>query len=242
MKKGLVLRLVLVLSMTFTVSAGEITVSYPGGVIKTPGPITISLSEASTPLPVCKPEQAQFRPGPCPQGYVGQIEYQNVSECPPGATVPVWRGWAESYNSCRVAATSGIGTVNDPIRCNMINGLGDFSAMGVSIARGSTTYFLVDPKTYGANPPINKDSKIRIIIEELGLSMGTTSGLGISVTEQTASGLKVFEYPQPAVTGGMSKVDAKFPPSKYQAGVKFLVEITEPNQSNTTVNIKWRVN
>ncbi len=110
--------------------------------------------------------------------------------------------------------------------------------MGVHISRGSTTYFLIEPKAVGAT---TVNDAIQVVIEELGFGMVITSGLGISVMELNANNDLVNTYPQPYVTGGVSRVSISgFTQADYDAGHKILIRITEPNEGSTSVNIKWR--
>ena len=127
--------------------------------------------------------------------------------------------------------------VNSAIKANTKNYLGDWSAMNVPIARGSTTYILIEPKAVGV--PISNG--YMIVIEEVSHGLTITTGLRITVMELTANNDLVYAYPQPYVTGGMSQIIVKkFTADKYNAGGKFLVKIVEPNEGSTTVNFQWR--
>ncbi len=128
--------------------------------------------------------------------------------------------------------------VNSATKANTRNYLGSLSAMGVSIARGSTNYFLIEPKAVGAT--ITSD-QFMIVIEETSHGLLIPSGLRIAVMELNANNDLLYTYGQPYVTGGMSQINIKrFTVDKYNAGEKFLVRIIEPNEASTTVNFQWR--
>jgi hypothetical protein len=142
--------------------------------------------------------------------------------------------------------TSGTGTytdlVNSAVKVNARNSLGDFAEMGFQINRGSTTYFLIDPKNTGGyvfNPLV---TKMQIVIEDLGLGMVWTAGLTVEVTELTSNNDFALLYPSTRFifSGGMARLYALYNQTKYSAGNKFLVKITEPNLGSGYINVKWR--
>jgi len=131
--------------------------------------------------------------------------------------------------------------VNSATKANTKNMYGDWSAMGISISRGSTSYFLIEPKAVGATapPPIGV-FYLQPVIEELGLAMVITSGLNCQVLKLSSNNDLLGTTTVPPGTGGMQRALVRFNLTEYNAGVKFLVKVAEPNQGSSTINVKWR--
>lgn len=130
--------------------------------------------------------------------------------------------------------------VNRAIKVNgpFDNGYG--YVFDVSISRGSTTYFLIDPKGFGVPYQTGKIDLSTISIKIEDLTWGERAVFQFNVIELDGNNDLVKTYQVSPGTGGMYSCYVKyFTLDKYNNGYKILIEAIEKNYGDTTMNIKY---
>lgn len=128
--------------------------------------------------------------------------------------------------------------VNNAIKINgPFEKFGYWYVFDVEIKRGTTKYFLIDPKNFGIQ---YSDILTTISIRIEDMSFGERAIFEFKILELDGNNELVRTWPVSPGTGGMYTCYVKnYTEEKYKNNYKILIEAIEKGYGDTTMNVKW---